>query len=450
MSGQAFSRVIQAMNTVLLVPILIVAWGVDGYGQWIALTALASYLTYSNFGLVTTSANEMVMASGANDTERARTTFQMSMNLTLYIILPLILVICVAMWFVPLTDFLRLTQINHYGAWLIIAFSAAQLWIQTVRGLMVAALYANGSYGFAYYLQGFAKLIELGAIALFVIFFHGSQVVAASIMAFVALIDLIIVTIWARKAAAWARFNPRRFELSWLRRQVKPTLGFFLANLSTQGLLLQGPRIILGAFLGGTAVAIYAIYGTAMRLVDQLLLMIIMPLEVEIALSVGKEEPERTKRLIVLGTQASWFVFSGVAIGLMIAGPFVFNLWTHGRVEFSHALMGLYLIMAAANLFGRVSAHALIGANHLYGPSFFMIGAALFGLVVGAALIETLGIKGMVIGGVIGEIMVSMIALISVCLWLKMPLRKTLAELFDLKRSFFELTKRINQKNNNT
>ena len=44
-SGQAFSRLVFAINTVALVPILIHAWGLSGYGQWIALTALASYMS---------------------------------------------------------------------------------------------------------------------------------------------------------------------------------------------------------------------------------------------------------------------------------------------------------------------------------------------------------------------------------------------------------------------
>lgn len=119
-SGQAFSRIVMALNTIALVPILVRAWGVAGYGQWIALTALATYMSYSNFGLVSTSANEMVMAAGAADTERARRTFQMSLNLTFYVVLPLILLILGVVAMLPISKILNLTGISNGGALLIL------------------------------------------------------------------------------------------------------------------------------------------------------------------------------------------------------------------------------------------------------------------------------------------------------------------------------------------
>jgi len=443
MSGQAFSRIVFAVNTVALVPVLIHAWGVEGYGQWIALTALASYLSYSNFGLVTTSANEMVMAAGAEDSERARRTFQMSINLTIYVILPLILLILAGISLFPLSKILHLSQIDDRAALIIIAFSASQLWIQTVRGLMVAALYATGSYGFAYYLAGISKLVELVAVACAVVLFKGSQVSAAGIIAAVALLDLVIVTVWARRAAPWARLDLRVFDKAWLLTQVKPAIGFAVSNLATQGILVQGPRVILGAMLGGTAVAMYAIYGTAMRLVDQLLLMVVMPLEVEIAHSVGRNDPQRTHRLIVLGTQFSWILFILVSAGLLLLGPMVFLLWTHGRVPFSHGLMALYLVMSACNLMGRVSAHALISTNRLYGPSFLMVIGALVALVVGAILTRPFGTAGMVMGGIIGESINSLIAIATVSRWLDRPLGRTFLALMDFGASAGDLRARV-------
>lgn len=443
MSGQAFSRVILAINTVALVPVLIHAWGVDGYGQWLALTALASYLSYSNFGLVTTSANEMVMAAGADDTARARRTFQMSINLTIYIILPLILLILFGLSLLPISHMLHLSLIDNQAALIVIALSASQFWFQTVRGLMVAALYATGSYGFAYYLSGIAKLTELAAIAVAVIFFHGSQVTAAAIMATVGILDLALVSVWARRAAPWARPDLRIFDRSWLSTQVKPAIGFALSNLATQGILVQGPRVILSAMLGGTAVAMYAIYGTAMRLVDQLLLMVVMPLEVEIARSVGRNEPNQSHRLIILGTQFSWLLFIGVASGFMLVGPLIFQVWTHGRIAFSLGFMALYLLMSACNLMGRVSAHALISTNRLYGPSFLMVIGALLALGCGALLTPVFGTPGMVLGGIIGESINSLIAIYAVSRWLNRPLAQTFFELLDFRRSYEDLRVRL-------
>lgn len=439
MSGQAFSRIIQAGYTILLVPLLIRAWGVDGYGQWIALTALTSYMGLSNFGLVTTSANEMVIASAAGDTRRARQTFQVSINLTIFFILPLIALLVIGLSLAPLSRGLHLSQIDSSAAAKIIACLGAALWFQTLRGLMVAALYATGSYGFAYYVQGAMKLCELTGLALVVSLYAGSQVSAAIVVALVALAELLVIAAYARRAAPWARMDLRAFDRTWIRSQAKPTIGFMVSNLATAGLMMQGPRVVLGALLGGPAVALYSIYATAMRFVDQLMLTLVMPLEVEIARSSGRGDFKQIHRLIVLGTHFSWALFLCVTAGLLLFGPIVFRIWTAGRIEFSYGLMALFMCLSAANLQGRVSLHALICTNRLFGPSFLMLLFAAMSIGLGALLTRLMGINGMVLGGIAGEIINSAIVIVTVAYWLHKPLRNLLGNLFNFKGSFEEV-----------
>ncbi len=208
--------------------------GLSGYGQWIALTALASYLAYSNFGLVTTSAYEMVMAVGAGDEVRARRTFQMSVNLTLYVILPLILVMLAGLTRLPVVRIFRLSNISSTDAILILSLGASQIWIQTLRGMVVAALYAAGSYGFSYDISGFTKFLELMGIVAAVIFFKSSQLGAAEIMAACALLDLLIVSFYAHRTTPWARPDFLAFDTAWLAAQVKPAVGLAISTFPTR------------------------------------------------------------------------------------------------------------------------------------------------------------------------------------------------------------------------
>jgi len=439
MSGQAFLRLVLAAYTVLLVPLLIRYWGVEGYGQWIALTALASYLGLSNFGLVTSSANEMIIASGANDGDRARRAFQASVNLAIYVVLPLIVVLVFTLSKVPLSRELRLSQIKSNAVVEIIACSGAVLWFQTLKGLMLAALYAAGSYGFAYYIQGLVKVGELLGVAVVVAAFHGSQASAAVVIAIAALIELLIIAVYARRAAHWARMDLRVVEWSWISTQGRPAIGFMIMNFATQGLMAQGARVVLEALMGGAAVAVYAIYGTAMRFVDQLLLMLVFPLEVEIANYAGKADLNRIERLIIIGTHISWLLYLMVCGGLLLFGPLVFRIWTEGHVQFSYSLMGLYMIMSAANLEGRVSLHALISTNRLFGPSFRMLAVAILAVGLGAGLTHLFGISGMVLGGICGELANSSIVVVAVAAWLEKPVGRLLHDFLDLKGSLREL-----------
>jgi O-antigen/teichoic acid export membrane protein len=412
-SGQAFSRGVQALTTLALVPILVRAWGLDGYGQWIALTALSSYMGYSNFGLVTTSANEMVMAAGARDFERAARSFQMSLNLALYIVLPVIFLFVTISCFVPISAFLHLNAIPPKSVRLVIALFGIQLWLQTVRGLVGASLYAAGSYGLAYYIYGVAKLIELVCVGVTVGLGHARQADVAAIMTAVAGGDLTIVSILAARRAHWVSLNLLSFDRRWITAQAKPMVGFLTQNLSTQGLLVQGPRVILGAMLGGSAVAVYAVYATTMRLMDQLLLMMVLPMEVEIANAVGHDDRDRAYSLVRIVTQFSWALFILVSSFLFFCGPLLFKFWIGRGLSFSRALMLIFLAMLAANQLGRVSTHALTSINKLYGVSFLTLACSAGGLCLGAFLTPRYAITGMAVGGIVGEFGNSLVAISS-------------------------------------
>lgn len=439
MSGQAFSRIALAVNTVVLVPILIRAWGVAGYGQWIALTALASYIGLSNFGLVTTSANEMIIATGANDTARAERAYQASINVTAYLVLPIITAIVLLLCELPISSTLHLSQINRAATQWIIICSGFALFMQTLRGLMAAALYSVGSYGFAYYVQGTTKLLELLTIALLVTHFGSAQAAAATVVAVMAFVDMAIIAIFARRKAPWARIDFRHTDWTWFGAQLKPTLGFLLGNFATQGIMAQAPRVALSALLGGQAVAIYAVYGTAMRFVDQLLLMLVLPLEVEIAHSAGREDLGLIGRLVVVGTHVSWCLFLLVVAGLLFFGPLIFHIWTADRIAFSYSLMLLYCCMSGANLQGRVGLHALISTNRLYGPSYFMLITAVLAVGAGAVLTTLMGIRGMVVGGIVGELVNSAIVIVALAHWLRKPTAALISSFADLPSTFSEL-----------
>ena len=214
------------------------------------------------------------------------------------------------------------------------------------------------------------------------------------------------------------RPNPAIFDLRWLGSQARPGLGFVLSNLTTQSVLLQGPRVALGIVSGGQAVAIYSVYATALRLVDQIVLLFAAPLEVEVAQAYERGEDVRAYQLITVGTQLAWLACAAASMALLAFGPWVFHAWTAGRVEFGHGLMFLFVILAVVSQIGRVSAHALIGANRIYETAALMLPVALVALALGSALGNLFGAAGLVVGIIAGELAVSLLVVRAMTKWL--------------------------------
>lgn len=50
LASTALGQVLSATSSILLVPLFLRAWGADGYGKWVALTAIISYLSLLDLG----------------------------------------------------------------------------------------------------------------------------------------------------------------------------------------------------------------------------------------------------------------------------------------------------------------------------------------------------------------------------------------------------------------
>src|SRR6267378_1844389 len=70
----ALFQAVNAAQAVILVPLFLRAWGAEGYGQWLALTALISYLTLADLGGQNYIANLLAMSHARGDRERFQTT----------------------------------------------------------------------------------------------------------------------------------------------------------------------------------------------------------------------------------------------------------------------------------------------------------------------------------------------------------------------------------------
>ena len=64
------SRLAGSLIQLVQVPVFLHFWSVPMYGEWIAVNAIPSYLSFSNIGFGSVASNEMTMLMGRGDTAR--------------------------------------------------------------------------------------------------------------------------------------------------------------------------------------------------------------------------------------------------------------------------------------------------------------------------------------------------------------------------------------------
>ena len=417
-SGQVLLRVASALSALALVPLYIDSWGTKGFGEWVTLTALASYATYTNFGLVSTAGNEIVMLASAGRHDAAGRTFQLAINSTVYVLLPLFALIASVVAVIPLSSLFRLETVSNGAASAVVVLSIAQLFSDTLRGITASTINASGYYGWSYIQAGLARLTELAVVSVLLIFFKADFQTLALAMACVSVLDLVAITIARRRLAPWSKLDFGVFDGGWLKGQVKPGLGLVLGILSTEGTLLQGPRVLLGLLLGGEAVALYSVYSTTLRLLDQAVLLFAFPLEIEFAKEVGRNALRSAYRIVVVGTQVALIVLILGGTFILVFGPLIFSIWTRDRIPFVYPLMLLFMTLSAATQVGRISSHAIMATNRMFRPGVTMFAVTMVALGLAGVLTTIFGIPGMIAGAALGELAASAIVISTLTRWL--------------------------------
>jgi hypothetical protein len=93
------------------VPLLLHAWGASKYGDWLLLSAIPSYLTFSGLGFGDSSGSDMTMRVAGGDWEGALATFQSSWVLLSAMSMAVLATAAIGVWWLPWQQILHLAGV---------------------------------------------------------------------------------------------------------------------------------------------------------------------------------------------------------------------------------------------------------------------------------------------------------------------------------------------------
>lgn len=360
-----YQRAVVVGGQVLAVPVFLTRWGAAGYGEWVALTALASYLSYTNIGVPGAVRADMAMAHGRDDQRQMVESFQTSFVLVGALSGAAGLLFLAAMTFLPVGAFLKASFMSPTEAALVGAAIAVQVVLYICAGVMGAALSAVGKYALAGMLDSNRQLLEFLSIVVLVGLLHLRPPALAIAYPAISLGYFIALVVMLKKHAPWLLAWPLRFRWPVLRRLLGPMFGVLGMTLGYYGMALQAPRVILAATLGPKAVAVYAVTVMMLRMVR-------IPIEVpahsatvEISLAYGKGDVALARRLLLGTTRFCLWLALALIPFVLLFGPFIVRVWGAGRLEVSHSLILFSAISTAFFAMALPFQEALMSLNRL-------------------------------------------------------------------------------------
>lgn len=129
-------------------------------------------------------------------------------------------------------------------------------------------------------------------------------------------------------------------------------------------IILQGFTLVVNKFFGADIVVLYNTTRTMCNFIKTLLGTVLHSAWPEFSIAYGEKNTARMSSLYYKSIKVSVLGAIVISIGLLIFGPWVYSVWTHGQIPFNYSLMTAFLVVLVVNTFWNTGCIVLIATNN--------------------------------------------------------------------------------------
>lgn len=345
------------------VPVMLHSWGAHLYGEWLLISAIPSYLMLTDLGFGNAAGSDMTMRHNAGDTEGALEIFQSISLLVLGVSLVLGLILCLLVFLLPIHRLLHFSTMSPRETQIALLLLCANSLVCLQWGTLGAAYRCAGKYLFLVITLNILRVLESMSFLVLVVW-HASPIQLAMLMLTIGLAGTLCLLIVKVKVIPWLPLGVRRARWRCVRELARPAISF-LAFPAAGVTSTQGMTMVIGSALGPLGVAIFNPMRTLSRPAYLLSDAIKNSVWQELSAAYGKQDWGLARKLHRTACQASFWIALTVFVGLAICGPWIFALWTRGKVAMNvHAFYVLLATALVSSIWNASSAVPLAGNMH--------------------------------------------------------------------------------------
>lgn len=347
--GKGLALAINFGEQILLVPVFLVFWGPERYGDWLVLLSAAGFVALLDTGLQTYYANAMQAALAQRNAEGFARLFHQGTAVYAAVICVTLPVLAVIAHQAPWAEWLNLKRTAAGPAAGVVLILGLNFLAALPFGMANAVYRAHGHFATGIMVANLARLVLVGAVALSL--WSGAGMTALALV-YVACISAS----WAAMIAHQRRHYPGlRYGIAWPDRGARKALcaiAPLYAVAPASMLVTTHATVVLISTLAaaGTAVVMYTtlrtLTGVARMAMDQ----IMHVTGVEIARQFAEGDRRALGTLHDFIARLAGGVCGALAGLVAVIGPPFLAIWTVGRVPFDAAVF--WPLLATAGLSG--------------------------------------------------------------------------------------------------
>ena len=361
-SANLLGLILTFAQHVLLLPLFLHSWGSWLYGDWLALTAAAGYLSLFEGGFQRYLTNRMNAAWDLGDPKQFHRLLHTGIVFSVAVTGVGAVVVALGAFFIPWPKLLRLSILDQSLSGATLMLAGLSLLASIPAGIVGGVYRCLKEYPRGVSLANLARLLQVLAIA--AALWQGKGILTIATLLLLAPVLAMLAGIADIRARhPEVRLGARDSSLSLLAQSFRPSLYFLLLPLS-HAFWVQGSIIILSSVRSSAVLALYTTTRTMFMVVRQALNQINLAAWPEITRLFAKGDRARIRRL-----HRSVCVLSVVASGLVCGylltfGPQVLWFWTTGKIDADPLLLGLFAAYILGGSVWQVSQIVPLATNH--------------------------------------------------------------------------------------
>ena len=400
-SANLLGLILTFAQHVLLLPLFLHSWGGRLYGDWLALTAAAGYLSLLEGGFQRYLTNRMNAAWDLGDPKQFHRLLHTGIVFSVAVTGVGAVVVALGAFFIPWPKLLRLSILDQSLSGATLMLAGLSLLASIPAGIVGGVYRCLKEYPRGVSLANLARLLQVLAIA--AALWQGKGILTiATLLLLAPLLAMLAGIADIRARPPNVRLGARDASLRLLVKSLRPSLYFLLLPLS-HAFWVQGSIIILSSVRSSAVLVVYTTTRTMFMIVRQALNQINLATWPEITRLFAKGDRARVRRL-----HRSVCVLSVVASGLVCGylltfGPQVLRFWTTGKVDADPFLLGLFAAYILGGSVWQVSQIVPLATNHHRATSLRHLGAALCSVAASLWLVPRYGVRGSAAALVLGD-----------------------------------------------
>lgn len=403
-SASLIAQAIQAVQAIVLVRFFIGAWGVEGYGRWVTLSVIASYLALLDLGGQNYVANVITIEFARGNFEAFRARLGEALSFFIMLALSAFMVVAGSLIVFLRVDvpFLDRT-ISSSEAW-VIGLLAAQTLVLGVPGGLYATLYrAVGKYVRGAMVGNIFRTIAI-VLGIGALLCKSSQ---ATYAAYVLTMScaLTIALVWdSRRIVPELRGLRLSVDGAWRGARLLRGSVPFLAIAVAQGTSHQIITTFLAGYRSPIEVGVFASHRTLANIPNYIGPLVQGPMLPEMSTLWGLERLDDLRRIAMTAVRTVVFLTGAVAMAVWVGGELAFRLWTSRTINVHATLLLLLLAQAFVAAVASTCTWGPLAANHHRVVTRIWMGSWL--LTVGSAifLVRRWGAEGAAVALLAGDV----------------------------------------------